>query len=176
MMSCIAGRDHAGENARHDQQADAVADSIFVDLLSQPHEEDRAGGHGQHAGKLPDEGQRTVDEQFFVDQAGRHEPADVEPALADAQDDGGVAGVFVDLLPAALAFLLQFFQRRIDAAEQLEDNRGRDVGHDAQAEDRRLAQLAGAEHGHLVEQIAQTLLARLAEEDGHLRLYRRWAG
>ena len=99
-----------------------------------------------------------------------HQEAHVEPALAEAEHDGGVAGVFVDLLPAALAFLLQLLQRRIDAAEQLEDNRGRDVGHDAQAEDRRLVQLAGAEHGHLVEQGAQPLLALLAEEGRHLRV------
>ena len=83
------------------------------------------------------------------DQAlGDDQQADVEPALAEAEHDGGVAGVFVDLLPAAFALLLQLLQRRLDAAQELEDNRGRDVGHDAQAEDRGLAELAGAEHGH----------------------------
>ena len=51
---------HAGENAGHDQQADAVADAVLVDLLAQPHEEDRAGGHGEHHRQLPTEGQVLV--------------------------------------------------------------------------------------------------------------------
>ncbi len=75
-----------------------------------------------------------------VNQVVVYQKPHVEPALTQAQDDRRVAGVFVDFLPAALAFLLQLFQRRIDAAEQLEDDRGRDVGHDAQAEDRGLVE------------------------------------
>ena len=55
--------------------------------------------------------------------------------LEQADGHGGVARVFVDLLRPALAFLLQLFQRRVDAGEELEDDRRRDVGHDAQAED-----------------------------------------
>ena len=50
-----AGAGHAGEDAGHDQQADAVADAVFVDLFAQPHQEDRAGGHRQHDGDLPAE-------------------------------------------------------------------------------------------------------------------------
>ena len=64
-------------------------------------------------------------------------------------------------------FLLQLFERRIDAAEQLEDNRGRDIRHDAQAENRRLAELAGAECGDHVEQVADAALS-LPEEGTHL--------
>ncbi len=37
---------HAGQNARHNQQTDTVADSILVNLFADPHQEDRAGGHG----------------------------------------------------------------------------------------------------------------------------------
>ena len=37
------------------KQADAVADAELVDLLAEPHQEDRAGGHGQHGDDLPAE-------------------------------------------------------------------------------------------------------------------------
>ena len=65
-------------------------------------------------------------------------------------------------LRPALAFLLQLLERRIDAGQQLEDDRGRDVRHDAQAEDRDVAQLAGAEHGDGFEHVADA--AALAAE------------
>ena len=84
----------------------------------------------------------------------RRQVADVDPALAQAEEHGGVAGIFVDLLAARFAFLLQLFQRRIDAAQKLEDDRGRDVGHDAQAEDRGLAQIRGAEGGDVIDDAA----------------------
>jgi hypothetical protein len=47
---------------------------------------------------------------------------------------------------------LQLFQRWINRREQLHDDGGGDVGHDAQAEDRALAQAATAEHGDQAEQ------------------------
>ena len=71
---CIAGARHAGEDAGHDQQADAVADAVLVDLLAQPHQEHRAGGHRHHGGQLPDEGKRAGGgEELLVDQVVLHE-------------------------------------------------------------------------------------------------------
>ena len=49
-----------GPHARHDQKADAVADSIFVDLLTQPHEENAAAGHDQDRGQASHERQVSV--------------------------------------------------------------------------------------------------------------------
>ena len=69
-----------------------------------------------------------------------------------------VAGVLVDLLAAGLAFLLQLLQRGPDAGQELEDDRGRDVGHDPQAEDRQLAEIAGAKQRHLLQEAAQPLI------------------
>ena len=57
----IDGIRHAGKDAGHDEQADAVADAEFVDLLAQPHQKDRAGGHRQHARENPTHRQRAVD-------------------------------------------------------------------------------------------------------------------
>ena len=71
--------------------------------------------------------------------------------LQGGQNHGHVAGPLGDLAPAQLAFLLDARQRLIDHGEQLEDDRGRDVGHDAQGEDRHAAQVAAAEQVHQTE-------------------------
>ena len=60
-------------------------------------------------------------------------------------NDGHVARPLRDLAAAELAFLLQLGQRLIDDGEQLEDDRRRDVRHDAEREDRQLAQVAAGE-------------------------------
>ncbi len=43
---------NAGDDAGHDDEADAVADAVFVDLLADPHEEDRADRHGDDGREL----------------------------------------------------------------------------------------------------------------------------
>ena len=95
---------------------------------------------------------------------GRRKPNDIEPALSKAEKHGGVAGVFVDLLSPGLALLLQLFQRRINAPQELENNRGRDVGHDAQAEDGRLPQVGAAEDRHLLEEVVGAAATALGTE------------
>jgi hypothetical protein len=59
--------------------------------------------------------------------------------------DGHVARPLRDFPPPQLAFLLQLRQRLVHHRQQLEDDRGRDVRHDAQGEDRQPAQVAAAE-------------------------------
>ena len=56
------GARHTGQNAGHDQQADAVADAEFIDLLAEPHEEHGAGGHRENGGyfPVPDEASRGI--------------------------------------------------------------------------------------------------------------------
>ena len=78
-----------------------------------------------------------------------------EGALDRAEADGGVAGVFVDAFPPALSLLHHGLERGDDAAQKLEDDRRRDVGHDPQAEDRAHADRRAAEHGHGAEQLAR---------------------
>ncbi len=63
-----------------------------------------------------------------------------------------IARVFVDLPHAGLALLAELLNRLPDAAEQLEHNRGRDIGHDAQAEDGHLTQVGGGENGDLFQE------------------------
>ena len=80
--------------------------------------------------------------------------------LHRGQNHGHIAGPLRDLAPPQLAFLLDARQRLIDHGEQLEDDRGRDVGHDAQGEDGHAAQVAAAKQVHQ----AQGRTALLVEE------------
>ena len=147
------GARHAGENARHNQQADAVADAVFVDLLAEPHEEHGARRHREHAGQLPAEGQVAVDQEPLIDELEFAQGRQVAPALAKTEQHRGVAGVFVDFFASAFSLLLQLLQGRIDAGQELEDDGRGNVRHDAQAEDRRLVDLAGAEDRRLIQQV-----------------------
>jgi hypothetical protein len=63
-------------------------------------------------------------------------PTEMPVGLKRRQKDGAVARVLVDDLAALLAFLLQLLERGNYRRHQLDGNRGRDVGHDAEREDR----------------------------------------
>ena len=85
------------------------------------------------------------------------------PGLEHGQAHGQVAGVLVDLLAAALALLLQGLQRRRDRRHQLQDDRGGDVGQDAERQDRHALEGTAREH---VEH-AQDAAALLREDLRH---------
>jgi hypothetical protein len=59
-------------------------------------------------------------------------------------EDRQVAGPLGDLAPAQFAFLLQLFERRDHHGQQLQNDRRRDVRHDAQGENRQPADVAAA--------------------------------
>ena len=65
--------------------------------------------------------------------------------LQDGQADGEVAAVLGQLLLTGLALLLQLLEARDDHDEQLDDDAGGDVGHDAQREHRQPQQRAAGE-------------------------------
>ena len=71
------------------------------------------------------------------------ELADAE-GLEGAQGDGAVAGVLIQLAAPGLALLLHLGDGLIDHAHQLQDDARRDVGHDAQGEDRHVLERAAA--------------------------------
>src|SRR5205823_1679990 len=48
----LRGVGDAGDDTGHDNEADAVADAVLVDLLAQPHEENGAHGHRDDRGEL----------------------------------------------------------------------------------------------------------------------------
>ena len=73
------------------------------------------------------------------------EEEDVAEGLGEGQADGQVARVLGDLLLADLAFFLQLLQRGDDHGQQLQDDRGGDVGHDPQREEREPREAAARE-------------------------------
>ena len=151
---------HSSKDSSHDQQADTVADPELVDLLTEPHQENRPGGHRHHRDELPENGKLAVNKKARLNEghlanARVGKKRNVGPALNKTDEYRGVAGVFVDLLPPRLPFLSQSLQRRPHGAEQLKDDRGGDVGHDPEAENRCLGKLAGREHGHRFENIGE---------------------
>src|SRR5262245_1359376 len=156
----------ASADAGHDDEADAVADAVFVDLLADPHEEDRADSHGDDRCEYIPEGVVTLIRQAQAVGLGARDMRDPEPCLDKTYQHRGVARVFVDLFPAGLAFFLQLFQGRPDAGEELEDNRRRDIRHDAQAEDGALTETAAREHRDQAEQA----FVGAAQRPGHLEL------
>ena len=96
-------------------------------------------GQVEDAG-VRDDRQRAVAEQLPA--VGQRDDAG---ALQDGQRDRQVAGVLGQLVLTRLPFLLQLLEPRDDHGEQLHDDARRDVGHDAQREDRQLQQRAAGE-------------------------------
>ena len=83
--------------------------------------------------------------------------------LHSAENDGQVAGPLGDLAAAQFAFLLQFRQRLIHDGQQLQDDRCRDVRHDAEREDRQAAEVAAAEQVEKPEELPLVLLEELLQ-------------
>ena len=81
------------------------------------------------------------------------EEEDVAEGLAEGQADGEVARVLGDLLLADLAFFLEFLQRGHDHGQQLQDDRGGDVGHDPQREEREAREAAAREEVEEAEDV-----------------------
>ena len=151
----------AGQNTRHNQKADPVADPVFVDLLAEPHQKRGSGGHDQNRHKEPREpkrpggGHAVFVEDGLPDLRLRVERLNVEVALKNADRDRRVAGVFVDLFPARFPLFLEVFKGFPDRRQKLEDNRGGDVGHNPQPENRHLVELRPAEDRHPLEEFRE---------------------
>ena len=88
--------------------------------------------------------------------------------LHDAEADCGEPGPFLDLLLAGRSFFAELLEPGPDGPEELEDNRGRDVRHDAETEDRRLAEGATGEDGDVLDDLAGGIvLTEAGEVVGH---------
>ena len=131
--------DHAARQADHNagknQQRHSVAYAALGNLLAQPHDERAARGQGQH-GHQPELPAR-IERETALFQADR----DAE-RLHRAQNHRDVARPLRNLLAPQFAFFLQLGQRLIDHRQQLQNDRCRNVGHDAQGKNRHAAQLA----------------------------------
>ena len=151
------GARQLGDDARHDDHGDAVADAALGDLLAQPHDEQRARGDGQ--GGHEQELRARIQDQVA---AGILDGQRRAEALKHREPDGAVARVLHQLAPARLAILADLVPRRIHHGGHLHDDRGGDVGHHVQREDAEALQRAAREHVEHAEERA--LLTR--EEGG----------
>ncbi len=141
---------HADHDAGEDDQRHAVADAALGDLLAQPHDEGGAGGEreNRHQGE-PEAG---VGHDVVLHRLQAHGDSE---RLRDAEADGQVAGPLSDLAAAEFAFLLKLFQRGNDDRQQLQDDRRRDVRHDAEREDRQAPDIAAGEEIEETEDAAR---------------------
>jgi len=130
-----------GHDTDHDDQRNAVTDTLVRDLLAQPHDEHGAGDQNRRG--IGDEAERiAVDERRgnLMVQVG-----DVGRALQDQHADREETGPLVHLAAAALTFLLHFLEIRDHHAHELNDDRGGDVRHDSERENGGVAKCTARE-------------------------------
>ena len=152
----------ARDDPRHDDQRDAVADSALGDLLADPHHEHRARGDREH-GDDAEAPARSVDHRAAARRLDVLERDRDHEALHHRQHHRAVARVLADLAPPRLAFLVQFVEVGPRDLEQVQDDRDRDVGHDAQREDRKPLQRAAREQIDPAEQRARSRVEERGE-------------
>ena len=148
------GAGDVGKNADGDQDGGAVADAALGNLLTEPEHDDCSRSEQadpeadeEHFALHHDDGTGEVAEtEGLADLLRIAEGAEEQRGLDDGDEDGEVARVLGDLLAADFTFLLEAGDRRDDGRHQLHDDRGADVRHDAQREDRALEESAAGEH------------------------------
>ena len=150
------GAREAGNDAAQDDHRDAVAHAALGDLLTQPHEEHGARGHGdgRDEQELP---ARRDHHALLLQAAGGDERLEQREAQRAVTRDLG------ELAPAGLAFLAVFHPLRHHHRHHLHDDRRGDVGHDAHGEDGQALERAAREHVH----DAEDGLGVVPEEAGH---------
>ena len=154
--------DRTRERRRHrreDQQRHAVADAALGDALTHPHDENGAGGHGQHHGG--DDVPRLVGHDRHVTAGEERAVAGqrhVRGRLQGSEADRDVPGVLRQLGLAVGAFLLERLEARDEHAQQLHHDRRGDVRHDAERKDRQLEQRAAGEE---IEDLQRTTVGSI---------------
>ena len=138
------------DDADRDDDRHAVSDAFVRDLFTEPHQDHRAAGQDDDR-EEHERGEVAADERLAGKRRGQAETFRVRHgdrghgALNDADDDREVAGVLVDLVHPGLAFTLEAFERGKDGDQELHDDGGGDVGHDAERSDGELLESAAAE-------------------------------
>ena len=155
----VSGDDRTGETGNDtngNQEGDAVTDSLLGDLLTEPNHDHGAGGQENRTGNeelgFAHEDDLAVgggvEARNDATRIGteRHEQHET---LHQANRDGEVTGILIDLLATDIAFLLEAGETGEDRTHQLHDNGGADVGHDAEGKQGTVEQ--GATGKHVVE-------------------------
>ena len=138
-----------GCNTGKNQDGNTITQTPLSDLFTQPHQEHGArcqADHRRHA-KAKAWCQHQT-RRAFKRNRNTHR-------LKKRQTQGAVARELRDLAAAGFAFFLELLECGNHISEQLHDDGGRDVGHDAQCKDREAFQRAAREH---IEQIQNAAL------------------
>src|SRR6185437_2034564 len=160
----LDGARQADHDACKYDERHAVSDSAVADLLAQPHDECRTRGKSQYTHQhepVPS----VINEGLSGKALGRECAGDRE-RLKHAENDGEIARVLRDLAAAEFAFLLQALQIRPHHDEQLQNDRGGDVRHDAEREDREPAEITAAKEIDNAQHRSFVLLEKLLKEVG----------
>ncbi len=159
----------ADHDTRKNQERHAIANATFGNLFAQPHDECCTGCEREHG--HDDEARAWIDDKITL-------PLEADgdkQRLNATEDDGQVSRPLGNLASAKLSLFLQFSQRLVDHSQQLQNDGRRDVGHDAQGEDRQLACVATAEHVNKAEEGTATPLKQRGQfvgvdaRRGHVR-------
>jgi hypothetical protein len=95
--------------------------------------------------------------EFRQHESLRHHEFQPHHGLNHAHGDRCIARPFRDLLLSRSAFLAQFLQPRNRGLQQLENDRRRDVRHDAQPENGGLAERSAREDRAVLQNLAETV-------------------
>ena len=144
-----------GHDTDHDDERNAVPDTLVGDLLSEPHDEHGAG----------DQDHRGVDhepERVAVDERrGRQcmeQVSDIRRSLDCEDDNREEACPLIHFAAPALALLLHLLEVGNHDSHQLDDDRSGDVGHYSECENGGIAKCTAGEY---VQQAEQAVVAHL---------------
>ena len=84
---------------------------------------------------------------------------DVHRRLEDPQADRQIAGVLGEFGRSRLSLFVKLLEPRDDDAQKLDDDRRRDVGHDAERENGQLEHRPARKHVEEIEEITLALLS-----------------
>src|SRR5262249_5752868 len=159
--------DQVGDTARQadydigkDEQRQAISNAALGDLLAKPHDKDTARGQRENGHQYkPNARVRNEATCFLQSDGDKH-------GLQHAEQQGEITRVHRDLLAAKLTFSRKFLERFVEDSEQLENDRRRDVGHDAERKHGHATKLPAGEEINEAQEGAAILLDIALKELG----------
>ena len=131
-------------NTGEDDQRNTITDAARGYLFPQPHEEHGAANQRDYGGGPKEK--PGIYHGGPLRTGGAFQPDRNAIALERGQQHGAISGILVDLLASRLALFFHRLEIGRNRGQQLHDNRRRNIGHDAQREDRHAAKGATGEH------------------------------
>ena len=149
-------RQTCGDTSK-DEDRDAVAQTTFRDLFTEPHQEHGAGRQADHRREA--EAEARAQNQT----CGAFQSHGNSQGLKNRQAQCAVAGVLGDLATTRFTFLFQLLECRDHVGHELHDDRCRDVRHDPQCEHREARERPTREHVEQIENAALLAIEQLLQ-------------